>query len=55
MNGITDPFKGSLLYNIDKKLIYFYAGTLWKKLKSDGHETKIIAGSNLIISGNGTD
>lgn len=55
MNGITDPFKGSLIYNIDKKSIYFYTGTLWKKLKSDGGETKIIAGSNLLISGNGTD
>ncbi len=55
MNAITNPFKGSLIYNTDKKSIYFYTGTLWKKLKSDGRETKIIAGNNLTISGNGTN
>ena len=55
MNAIINPFKGSLIYNIDKKSIYFYSGTLWKKLKSDGRETKIIAGNNLTINGVGTE
>lgn len=55
MNAIVSPFKGSLIYNIDKKSIYFYTGALWKKLKSDGNETKIVAGDNLTISGNGTE
>ncbi len=55
MNAIVSPPKGSILYNTDEKSIYFYSGTLWKKLRSDGRETKIIAGNNLTITGNGAD
>lgn len=55
MNTIISPFKGSLIYNTDKKSMYFYTGTIWKKLKPDGHETKIMAGDDLTINGNGTE
>jgi len=54
MNNIITPQAGSLVYNIDDKTVFFYTGTVWKKLRSDGDETVINAGNNISVTGNGT-
>jgi len=54
MNNINTPIPGSLVYNTSENSLYFYTGTLWKKMRSSGSETIVNAGTNINISGNGT-
>ncbi|WP_291867707.1 hypothetical protein [Maribacter sp.] len=54
INTISSPYEGSLVYNSDDKFLYQYNGIAWKKVQPNGDETKIIADSNIIISGTGT-
>ena len=54
MNNISAPTPGSLVYNTSENSLYFYTGTLWKKMRSSGSETIVNAGTNINISGNGT-
>jgi len=54
MNNITTPASGSLVYNTNENSLYFYTGIIWKKMRSNGSETIIHAGSGISVSGNGT-
>ena len=54
MNNITTPQAGSIVFNTTENTLYFYTGTIWKKLRSTGTETIINAGSNVVITGNGS-
>jgi len=54
MNSINTPQAGSLVYNTTEDTLYFYTGTIWKRLRANGTETIINAGSNIVITGNGS-
>jgi len=54
MNNINSPTSGSLVYNTSEHSLYFYTGTTWKKMRSNGSETIIHAGSGIVVNGNGT-
>lgn len=54
MNNITNPQAGSLVYNTTEDTLYFYTGTVWKRLRATGSETIINAGSSTTVTGNGT-
>ena len=54
MNAINTPATGSLVYNTSENSLYFYTGTLWKKMHSNGNETFFNAGAGIVISGIGT-
>jgi len=54
MNSITTPQAGSLIYNTTENSIFFYTGTVWKKMRGNGSETIIHAGENITVEGNGT-
>jgi len=54
MNNIATPQAGSLVYNTTENTLYFYTGTTWKRVRSDGTSTIVQAGSNIIITGNGS-
>jgi len=55
MNNISTPQAGSLVYNTTENTLFFYTGTVWKRLRSTGTETILNAGSSMIVSGNGTN
>ena len=54
MNNINAPQAGSLVYNTTENTLFFYTGTVWKKLRSSGGETILNAGSGMVVTGNGT-
>jgi len=54
MNSINAPASGSLVYNTNENSLYFYTGTVWKKMRSNGSETTLNAGAGITVSGNGT-
>ena len=54
MNGIVNPITGTLLYNSDNNSVSSFNGTTWQNLVSDGSDTKLIANSNVTITGSGT-
>jgi len=54
MNNINAPQAGSLVYNTTENTLFFYTGSIWKKLRSSGSETILTAGSGMVVSGNGT-
>ena len=54
MNNISTPLAGSLVYNTSENTVFFYTGINWKKLRSEGTETIINAGNNIVITGNGS-
>ncbi|MCF6244510.1 MAG: hypothetical protein L3J43_05685 [Sulfurovum sp.] len=54
MNSITTPQAGSLVFNTTENTLYFYTGSAWKRLRSTGSETKVNAGSGMVVTGNGT-
>ena len=54
MNNINTPLAGSLVYNTTEDTLYFYTGTIWKRLRSTGGETILNAGSGMVVSGSGT-
>ena len=54
MNNINAPASGSIVYNTSENSLYFYTGTAWKKMRSNGSETILNAGSGMVVSGNGT-
>lgn len=55
MNSINMPLSGSLVYNTTEQTIYYYTGSVWKKLRAEGNETVINAGNQINITGNGTN
>lgn len=55
MNAIASPTIGSLVFNTDDENIYERNNTDWKKISTDGSETKIVAGNCMEISGSGTN
>ena len=55
MNDINAPLAGSLVYNTTEKTLFFYTGTVWKRLRSSGDETILNAGNGTVVSGNGTN
>ena len=54
MNNITTPQAGSIVFNTTEDTLFFYTGTIWKRLRSTGTETIINAGNNVVITGNGS-
>jgi len=54
MNNINTPQVGSLVYNTTDDTLYFYTGTVWKRLRSSGSETILNAGSGMVVTGNGS-
>ncbi|SEB38883.1 hypothetical protein SAMN04489761_0368 [Tenacibaculum sp. MAR_2009_124] len=54
INAITSPNEGSIVYNSEDKRIYKFNGTIWVPLNI-GNETKLVADSNISITGEGTD
>jgi len=55
MNNISTPQAGSLVYNTTENTLFFYTGSIWKRLRSTGTETILNAGSGMVVSGNGTN
>jgi hypothetical protein len=55
MNNISTPQTGSLVYNTTENTLFFYTGTVWKRLRSNGGETILNAGSGVVVTGNGTN
>jgi len=54
MNNINTPQAGSLVYNTTENTLFFYTGSIWKRLRSSGTETILNAGSGMVITGNGS-
>jgi len=54
MNNINTPQAGTLVYNTTDNTLYFYTGSVWKRLRSSGGETILNAGSGMLVTGNGT-
>lgn len=54
INGVSAANEGALVFNSDDKRIYKYTGTEWIPVNM-GNETKVIADSNITITGSGTD
>jgi len=54
MNTIGSVVEGSLIFNSDDNELYEHNATQWHKIKSNGSETKIVAGSCTEITGAGT-
>ena len=54
MNNINTPTSGTLVYNTSENSLYFYTGTAWKIIRSNGSETIFNAGLGIVVSGNGT-
>ena len=54
INAISSPNEGSIVYNTEDKRIYKHNGTTWVPLNI-GSETKLVADSNISITGSGTD
>ena len=54
--AISAPVNGLMVYQTDGVSgVYYYNGTLWQRIgETDGSETKVTAGSNVIVTGNGT-
>ena len=55
MNNINTPQAGSLVYNTTENTLFFYTGSIWKRLRSNGGETILNAGNGTVVSGNGTN
>jgi len=55
MNSIITPQAGSLIYNITESTLFFYTGTVWKRLRSSGSETIFNSGNGVTVTGNGTN
>ncbi len=55
MNNIATPQAGSVVFNTTEHTLFFYDGTIWKRLRATGTETIINAGNNVVITGNGSD
>ena len=54
MNGIVSPTVGSIVFNTDDNEIYERNVTAWRKISSDGSETKVLSGECVDITGQGT-
>ena len=55
-SAISSPVNGLMVYQTDDVSgVYYYNGTLWQRIgETDGSETKVTAGSNVTVTGNGT-
>jgi hypothetical protein len=50
MNNIENPIAGTLVYNSTEKTLYFYTGTMWKKMNpSSSSKTAITASDGNIV------
>ena len=54
MNTIVSPIEGSLVFNSNDQEIYERNSTHWDRIRSDGSETKIVAGACTKVTGAGT-
>lgn len=54
MNTIISAQEGSLIFNSDDSEVYERNATGWKRISSDGSETKIVAGNCMEVTGIGT-
>jgi len=55
MNNINVPQAGSVVFNTTEHTLYFYTGSIWKRLRSTGTETIVNAGSGMTVTGNGSN
>ena len=55
MNNIITPQAGSLVYNTTENTLFFYTGTIWKRLRASGTETILNAGSGMVVTGTGSN
>ena len=53
MNNISTPQAGSIVFNTTEDTLFFYTGTIWKRLRATGSETIINAGNSIVVTGNG--
>jgi len=54
INAITSVTEGSLIFNSSNNELYEHNATQWHSLRSDGSETKIVAGNCTEVTGTGT-
>ena len=54
MNAIVSPTQGSLIFNTDNSEVYERNATAWRRISSDGSETKIVGGNCMDVTGMGT-
>lgn len=54
MDAISSVPEGALIYNTDTQTMHEHNSTQWQRVRSDGSETKIIAGNCTEITGSGT-
>ena len=55
MNAISTPQAGSVVYNSTENTLFFYTGSVWKKMRANGTETIINAGSGMTVTGDGSN
>lgn len=55
MNNISAPKAGSLVYNTTENTLFFYTSTIWKRLRANGMETILNAGSGMVVTGTGSN
>ena len=53
MNNISSPQAGSVVYNSTENTLFFYTGSVWKRMRANGSETIINAGNGISVTGNG--
>jgi hypothetical protein len=54
MNALGSTQQGTLIFNTDDHEVYERNATSWKRISSDGSETKIVSGNGTYITGSGT-
>jgi len=54
MNGISTPKEGSIIFNTDKETLYERNTTAWRRVTSNGNETKVVSDGCTEITGLGT-
>ena len=54
MNAIVSPVIGSLIFNTDDKEVYERNATAWRRISSDGSDTKVLQDTCMEITGTGT-
>jgi hypothetical protein len=54
MNALNSIQQGTLVFNTDDHEVYEHNATSWKRISSDGSETKIVSGNGTHVTGSGT-
>ena len=54
MNNISTPQAGSVVYNSTENTLFFYTGSVWKRMRANGTETVVNVGNGMTVTGNGS-